>query len=484
MTEAALPAGPTEARVKQALKMGLGIYGYLQQCSDKFGPAFTIHPPGLDPMVWVSGPEMVKDFFNLKPEQLDQSKLPIPVDFGAEAIGFINNEYHADSRKIMLKPLTNNRVTDRADIMLEMITRSIDGLVEGEEYDLTRFVGNTTLDIVTHVLIGEKQGERFKRYRELIIEWMHESCKDSMFLIGTLMGPQKFRDMLYRKYQKKIESGDFGHGKKGLMPWSYAVELKAQLAELIREDVREARKVPDTSKDDMLTRMALATYSDGEPLSEEKIIAEVLAIFIAGYETSAATGGWFGVWLQKHPQVRQQMHDQVIGSIDERGKLDPKAIIDNDFLAACLNESQRLTPSAVGTMRHLINETKIGPLLLPAGTNVLASAYIVHRDPAIWGEDALEFRPERWLEDSFKPGPFEFFPFGGGRRACLGTNQAKQQLRLLFGELARRVEFSSSFDDNDHWPKQQQASGQTVPQGGVPLRVKSIRPFNYAMKLG
>ncbi|MCG8672483.1 MAG: cytochrome P450 [Pseudomonadales bacterium] len=472
-----LPLGPSESRAAQGLKMGLGIYDYLQDSTDKYGPAFTIQPPGLDPMVWVSDVDMVKDFFALKPEQYDQSKVPIPIDFGKDAIGFINDQFHADTRKIMLKPLAAKPVTDRADVMLELITRGINNLEVGEEYDLTRIVGSITLDIATYTLIGETQGARFERYRELVLKWMYESCKDSMFFIGTMYGPEKFRNWLTKKYKSKSKKGDFGSLKKGFMPWSYAVELKATLADMIRKDVRETRTNNDTERDDVLTRMAFATYSDGTELSEEKIISEVLALFIAGYETSAATGGWFGIWLQKNPDINQKIREEVANSIAEEGRLNPHTIADNKYISACLNESQRLTPSAVGTMRHLKYDTKIGSITLPAGTNVLANAYIVHRNRRVWGDDALNYRPERWLEVDCRPKPYEFFPFGGGRRACLGSGQARQQLRILFSEFARRVEFTSKFDNNNKWPGQQQAGGQTVPKGGVPVKVKSIKPF-------
>lgn len=479
----ALPPGPSELKISQALKVGLGIYGYLQECKDKFGDAFTIRPPGLDPMVWIADVQMIKDFFNLKAEQYDQSKIPIPIDFGKDAIGFINDKYHQDTRKILMKPLTAKPVADRAEVMLDIITRNIDGLQVGKQYDLTRIVGTATLEIVTYTLIGESEGKRFDTYCDLVLKWMIESCKDSMFLLGTAYGPEKYRNFLEKKYINKTKKGDWGDAKKGFLPWSYAVSLKSQMAEIIRRDVRDARAKNDTTRDDILTRMSLATYSDGTPLSEEKIVSESLALFIAGYETSAATGGWFGVWLQKNPDVKEKIRQEVLASIADEVKLNPHTIAANPYVSAALNESQRLTPSAVGTIRHLKYDTKIGSLTLPGGTNVLAAGYLVQRDPKVWGADALEYRPERWLEDGFNPSPFEFLPFGGGRRACLGSGQARQQLRILFSELARRVEYTSPFDGNDKWPGQQQDGGQTVPKGGVPITIKSVKPYNSGMSV-
>lgn len=472
-----LPPGPTESKFKQAMKMGTGIYGYLSECHRKFGDAFTLRFPGMDPLVWVASPDMVRDFFNLKPEQIDQRQLMIPIDVGDNQTGFLNGKEHQDSRKVMIPPLVAKRLQDRAEVMHEITTKYINAMKPGQAYDMPRLIGDITLDIACFTLLGLKDGEKQQRYRDLMLRWIQASTNDMMFLLGNIFGAPRFRSMLHRAYLKKTAKGDFGHGKKGILPWSHSVELKAQLADLMRQEVRELRASGDTTRTDLIAILARSTYDDGTPLPEERIISESMGMLVGGHETSAATGAWFMLWLLKRPDVLQKMRDEVLQCIAQEGRFDPLKIIELPYLNACLNESQRLTPSAVGTMRHLIVDCKIGPITLPAGTNVLAGAYLIHHRKDIWGDDVEEFRPERWLEGA-KPGPFEFFPFGGGRRACIGSNQAKQQLRIIFAEFARRVEFTSKYANNDVWPGQRQVSGQTEPEGGVPVTVVKVQPEN------
>lgn len=475
-----LPPGPSEMKAKQAIKMGINIYEYLEKCGEEFGDAFTLNLPGMDPMVWVSRPDMVKGFFSLKPDQIDQSKLAIPIDIGDNQTGFLNNNEHAHSRKVVIPTLVAKRLHDRAQVMHEIITSHIDRMKPGDEFNAPRLIGDITLDIACFTLTGLRSGERADRYKRLMLEWITASTKDSMFLIGTLYGPSKFRNQLHKRYLKKTASGDFGHNKKGLMPWTYSVELKAQLADMMREDIRRIRNNPDAVGLDMLTSVALAHYEDGELLSEERVISEAMGMLVGGHETSAATGAWYMLWLLKRPDVYRKMHDTVLESLAAEGRFDPMKITENPYLNACLSESQRLTPSAVGTMRCLIKEAQIGPITLPPNTNVLAAAYLTHRRKDVWGEDALEYKPERWLSGKL-PSPFEFYPFGGGRRACVGSNQARQQLRIIFAEFARRLEFDSPFANNDTWPGQQQVSGQTEPKGGVPITVTRVRPVDYGL---
>ena len=472
-----LPPGPTEAKFKQAMKMGTGIYSYLSECHQKFGDAFTLRFPGLDPLVWVASPEMVKDFFNLKPEQIDQRQLMIPIDIGDNQTGFLNNKEHQDSRKIMIPPLVARRLHDRAEVMHEITTRHINAMKAGDEYDVPRLIGDITLDIACYTLLGLKEGPKQQRYRKLMLDWIMASTNDTMFVLGNIFGAPKFRSMLHRAYLKKTAKGNFGSGKKGWLPWSYSVELKAQLADMMRQEIREIRASNDTSRTDLLATISRATYDDGELLPEERVISESMGMLVGGHETSAATGAWFMLWLLKRPDVYARMREEVMECIAQEGKFDPLKIVELPYLNACLNESQRLTPSAVGTMRHLIQDCKFGDITLPAGTNVLAGGYLIHHRKDIWGEDVEEFRPERWLT-GHKPSPFEFFPFGGGRRACIGSNQARQQLRILFAEFARRVEFTSKYANNDEWPGQRQVSGQTEPDGGVPVKVVKVLPEN------
>src|SRR5690606_14642598 len=141
--------------------------------------------------------------------------------------------------------------------------------------------------------------------------------------------------------------------------WTHSVELKAQLADLMRQEIHEVRASGDSSRTDLIATLSRATYDDGELLPEERVISESMGMLVGGHETSAATGAWFMLWLLKRPDVMQKMRDEVLNCIAAEGRFDPLKVIELPYLNACLNESQRLTPSAVGTMRHLIVDCKI-----------------------------------------------------------------------------------------------------------------------------
>lgn len=472
---AQLPPSPKEPKIRQAFGLGHGIWQYLEKHQKQFGDAFTLRLPGQGPMVILADPVMIKDVFSLKPDQYDPSLVQLPMDLGEHNTVFLNNKEHQDSRKMIIPSLNTDRLRARAGVMHEIVNEHINSWRVNDRYDIPRVIGDMTMDVICYTLLGLRYGPRKDRYKTVMLNWLQAACSDTMFAIGSFYGAKKFRQKLNRVYLKRTAEGQIVPPKKALLPWDKAIDLKVQLADMMRQDIRDIRARNDESEFHMLSLMARTRDADGNLLDEERVISEGIGLLIAGHETSAATAAWFMIWLLKRPDVMAKIRAEVKQCIQTEGHYDPIKVAELPYLTACLNESQRLCPSAVGTVRWLTQDTKIGNLFLPAHSAVLPCTYLTQRRKDVFGPDAEEYRPERWQEGN-KWGPNEFFPFGGGRRACAGMNQARQQLRIIFAEFARRVSFDSDLAGNDKWPVPRQIGGQTEPDGGVWVTIKEIRP--------
>ncbi|RLU04221.1 MAG: cytochrome P450 [Ketobacter sp.] len=475
--KAQFPPGPKDMKVKQAMNMGYGLWDYLKKQQQEFGDYFTLRLPGQGPMVILSDPKAIKDVFSLKPEQYDASKTQLPMDVGEDNTVFLNQKEHQDSRKMIIPPLNTNRLKARAGVMHEIVTEHLNAWTVGDEFNIPRLVGDITLDVICYTVFNLREGDRKDTYKRLMLGWLLSACSDANFAIGSMIGAKRYRGILNKRYLKRTEKRDFGNGEKGLFPWKQAIDLKVQLADMIRQDIRAIRQRMDESETHMLSILARATDEKGNLLPEERVISETVGLLIGGHETSAATSAWFMLWLLKKPEVMQKIREEVKACIAQEGGFDPLKIAELPYLTACLNESQRLTPSAVGTVRWLTQDARIGDALIPAGACVFPCIYLTQRNKQVYGEDAEEYRPERWLEGN-KFGPNEYFPFGGGRRACVGMNQARQQLRIIFAEFARRVAFDSVHSHTQEWPTPRQIGGQTEPEEGVLVTVTEVRPEN------
>lgn len=165
------------------------------------------------------------------------------------------------------------------------------------------------------------------------------------------------------------------------------------------------------------------------------IRSEALNILLAGRDTTASTLS-YAVWYLG-------MHKECFASL--RTAVSDLALTYED-LKACkplqnvINEVLRLHPIVPMNFRTAIRDTKlpVGNIFIPKGTNVFYNPYALQRDPKIWGEDAAEFRPDRW--DEHRPKAWEYIPFNGGPRICLGQQFALTELSLVLTRICQRFE--------------------------------------------
>ena len=472
-----LPKRPNASKLKQGLALSKGPFEYLAKNQNEFGD-FTLTAPGSPPMVFLNSTSAVKEVMAIPEDHIDQARMPFPIDIGEKNTGFLGGNEHKDGRKILIPNVNAQRLKERAVDMYDIALQRVEQLQEGQQIDITRFVGDVTLDIACFSLTGHKQGPQKDRYKHIMAKWLALSTNNTMFMLGTMIGAARWRTMMHKRYQKKVAKGNFGKEKSFYFtPWGRAVEMKAQLDQMLRKDIQTARAQRDDSRSDILYYLSIATDSSGQLLSEDRVIAESLAVLFGGHETSAGTGGFFALWLLKHPEACQRIIEEVEQSIAEQGQFNPLAVSQLRYLNAALMESQRLTPTIIGAMRCLTKDTHIAGYHIPAGVSVLVSPYLIGRQKSVWGEDADQFRPERWFE---KKGvkPYEFFPFGGGHRTCVGLNQARQQLKILFAVLLLKTQWDSKYKNNDIWPGQTNIAGTTQPEGGVPVTIRLRCPTN------
>lgn len=197
---------------------------------------------------------------------------------------------------------------------------------------------------------------------------------------------------------------------------------------------------------DKYVSMALQNTKDSEryifieELSRETrdplaIRSESLNILLAGRDTTASTLSYAVWYLGNHKKHFASLRSAVID-------LNPTY----ESLKACkplqnvLNEVLRLHPIVPANLRTATKNTKLpnGNVFVPRGTNVTYLTYRLHRDPRIWGEDAAEFRPERW--ESFHPKAWEYIPFNGGPRICLGQQFALTEMGLALVRLCQNFQ--------------------------------------------
>ncbi|MCG8350678.1 MAG: cytochrome P450 [Chloroflexales bacterium] len=189
---------------------------------------------------------------------------------------------------------------------------------------------------------------------------------------------------------------------------------------------------------DLLSMLVFARDEEtGESMNDKQLRDEVMAIFLAGHETTANALNWIWYLLSKHPTVERRLHNELATVLGGR----PPTLEDLpklSYTTMVIEESLRLYPPAWVIERRSIAADQIGPYAIPPGSTIILSQYITHRHPACW-ENPESFDPERFTPERVAARPrFAYFPFGGGPRICIGNNFAMMELQLVLATIAQR----------------------------------------------
>lgn len=179
---------------------------------------------------------------------------------------------------------------------------------------------------------------------------------------------------------------------------------------------------------DILSMLLQARTEDGEELTPDEVRAELLTLVLAGHETTANSLAWAWERLTRNPLAHERLLDAV------RNDTDADAVVEQTIV-----ETMRSRPVVPLTGRRVTVPWQLGPYSVPAGTGILISILLVHHRENLYPEP-FEFRPERWVDR--KPGTYEWLPFGGGIRRCLGATLAMAEQRVVLGTMARRLDIA------------------------------------------
>jgi cytochrome P450 family 110 len=221
--------------------------------------------------------------------------------------------------------------------------------------------------------------------------------------------------------------------QEDLGPWSPRGKLKAQLSEideLLYAEIRERRAEGKLEGKDILTLLMLARDEEDKPMSDQELRDELITLLIAGHETTASSLAWALYWIHSLPEVLEKLETELATLPPD---FDPNAIAQLPYLNAVCQETLRLYPIAIiASPRVPRTSVEISGHHFEAGTRLFPCIYLAHHREATFPEPK-RFRPERFIERSYSP--FEFLPFGGGNRRCIGVAFALYEMKLILATM-------------------------------------------------
>ncbi|GLT26119.1 hypothetical protein SLA2020_012060 [Shorea laevis] len=400
----------------------------------------------------VSDPDFVREIFTSKAELYEKIE-PHPLVKQLEGDGLLSlkGEKWAHHRKIitptfhmenlkLLVPLVAKSVTDMLDKWSAMSTSA------EVEIEVSDWFQTLTEDVISRTAFGSS----------------YEDGK----VIFSLQAQQMV--LAAEAFQKVFIPGyRFLPTKKNIRSWKLDREIKKSLIKLI--DGRKTKSgniMQEKGAKDLLGLMIQASNSSPS-VTVHDIIEECKSFFFAGKLTTSNLLTWTTVLLAMHPQWQVQAREEVIKVCGSRDIPTKDDIVKLKTLSMILNESLRLYPPTVATIRRTKVDAELGGYMIPRGTELLIPILAIHHDQAIWGNDANEFNPGRFSEGVTRAAkhPGGFIPFGLGLRTCVGQNLAILEAKLTIAIILQRFTFRLA-PTYQHAPTVQM---MLYPQHGAPI---------------
>ena len=393
-----LPPGPSYPSIIQGVGFWSRPLPYLERLRARYGRRFTIRLPYSPPFVMVTDPGEIKQVYTAPPDVLhpgEGARVLQPI-VGTHSVILLDGEAHMEQRKLMLPAFHGERMERLTGLVERVAEREVADWATDREFRLQPRMQRLTLEIILRAVFGLDPGERLDSIRARLGQMLAWG-DHPMTLLGPPPSPRTERFLDH-------------HG-----PLAGFFSMRDRVDELLFELIEE-RRAEASERDDVLSILLSARHEDGSPMSDQELRDELMTLLVAGHETTATTLSWAFERLLREPRVLATLVEEIDDGADA-------------YLTATIQETLRRRPVLPNSAPRMVKRpVEVGGWRYEPGVCLVANAYLVHHDPAIY-PDPYAFRPERFLEQA--PGTYTWIPFGGGRRRCLGASFAMLEIRVV-----------------------------------------------------
>jgi cytochrome P450 family 135 len=386
----------------QAVRFARDPVGLLERNRRRYGKVFSLSFPAYGRMVYIADPALLREVFTGDPATFhagEANARALEPILGRHSLLTLDGEEHMRQRKLLLPPFHGEAVQRYRDLIAEIAAREVERWPANGSFELRPRMQEITLEVILRAVFGVREEERLARFRDVLPR------------LGEATGLQMWLPFLRRNL------GPWS-------PWARFLRLRAEVDDLVYDEIRQRRSEPDAAeRDDVLSLLLAARHEDGSPMSDRELRDELITLLTAGHETSATALAWAFERLLRNPAAMRVLETEVEAGGDA-------------YADAVVKETLRVRPVIVDVARVLQSDVELGEWRIRAGTVVVPAIALVQLMPEIY-EDPHEFRPERFLDA--QPAPYTWIPFGGGVRRCIGAAFAQLEIRTVLQTVIART---------------------------------------------
>lgn len=403
----------------QLLEWTLDPLGFMERNTAKFGDRFVARlGTRLPGMVFLSRPDDIRAILTAPEGTFDGGRANgiLSTLVGQNSLLLMDGDRHKKERKLLMPPFHGDRMLTYGETICEGTRLVCDRQPWGTPFPVRSLTQEITMRVILKAVFGLSDGERYDAIRRDLTE-----------VLDMTGSPLKAIMLFFPILQQDLGAWS---------PWGNFMRVQQRLDALLLAEIRDRRANPDPDRTDILTLLLSARDENGEGMTDPELRDELMTLLLAGHETTATALAWAMYWVHKLPHVRRKL----LAELDALGvDADPMAIFKLPYLTAVCNETLRIYPVALLTFPRVVNDRfDLGDVSFERDTILAPAIYLTQRRPDIFPEPE-RFDPDRFLDRQYSP--YEFYPFGGGNRRCLGMALALYELRLSLATLLREYEF-------------------------------------------
>lgn len=419
---------------------------YLENAHAEHGDIFEGRSLGFPPFIVLNHPDTIEQVFTADPNLFDSvsgNRIISPIT-GDQGLILLEGKAHQKRRKLMMPPFHGERMRAYGEAMCAIATQVSQKWPHNQPFVMRSATQEITLRVILRTIFGIDNNERFQQLRQLLDEMLHT--------FDTSLGSSH---LFFTSLQKDLGSWSL---------WGKFLRRRQAINALLLAEIQERRHQP--LGEDILSLLLAARDEQGEPMNDAELRDELMTLLFAGHETTASALAWAFYWIHKVPEVRTKLLAELS---DITPHTDPSNIAKLPYLSAVCSETLRIYPLVLFTFsRTLKQPLRVMGYDLPAGVMLTPCIYLVHHREDLY-PNSNTFQPERFLKRQFSP--YEYFPFGGSNRRCLGYAFALFEMKLVLATILKQTTLALV---NQRSIKPVRRGITFTPAGGVPMVVTGI----------
>lgn len=448
------PAGPADPaepvrlppeiplpRVAQTLRFAQRqiqlVFRARRELGGTFMLRFVVIPGGT---VVTDHPDHARSLFTAKPALVPSltAESPLRPIVGPNSVLTANEPNHLRQRRLLLPAFHGEAIERYTEMIRDVAEREIERWPVGRPFALAPKMQAVTLEVIMSGIFGidgaPPRGSAEHRLRATVTRLANTSTSP-LALLSELRN-------LGRNDPRGVTRLAVGMLDRATYPLIAKRRAAADLEE----------------RGDILSLLLRARSEDGEQMTDHELRDELLTLVLAGFETTANSLAWTWERLVRTPAAYERLRDAVRSQTQAE-----------EHVEAAIVEGMRSRPVIPIIGRRVAVPWRLGDYVVPAGQGVSISILLLHHREDLYPEP-FAFRPERWLDRT--PGTYEWIPFGGGTRRCLGAALAMAEQRVVLEAMTRRLDLEADRLEPEH---AQHRNVTMIPARGARVVVRARR---------